>query len=195
MSSDDGKKQNPSEQDLIKELAAILTDNAPSESKPSGKPASKSAAPSKSGGSRIDHDLIHELSSLLTETGLTEIEIDQNGLRVRVARNAGVPTVGVAAPAPVAAAPAPAESAAPAAESHVGAVASPMVGTAYLSPEPGAAPFVQVGDSVREGQTLMIVEAMKTMNPIPAPKAGKVTRILVDDGQPVEYGEVLMAIE
>lgn len=195
MSSDDGKKQSPSEQDLIKELAAILTDNAPSETKSSSKAGSAPASPPKSGGSRIDHDLIHELSSLLTETGLTEIEIDQNGLRVRVARNAGVATVGVAAPAPVAAAPAPAEHAVPTAESHVGAVASPMVGTAYLSPEPGAAPFVQIGDSVREGQTLMIVEAMKTMNPIPAPKAGKVTRILVDDGQPVEYGEVLMAIE
>lgn len=195
MSSDDGKRQDPTEQDLIKELAAILTDNAPSQSKPSGKAGGGSTGPAKSGGSRIDHDLIHELSSLLTETGLTEIEIDQNGLRVRVARNAGVATVGVAAPTPVAAAPAPTEHAVPMAESHIGAVTSPMVGTAYLSPEPGATPFVQLGDSVREGQTLMIVEAMKTMNPIPAPKAGKVTRILVDDGQPVEYGEVLMAIE
>ncbi|MCB1471445.1 MAG: acetyl-CoA carboxylase biotin carboxyl carrier protein [Rhodobiaceae bacterium] len=146
----------------------------------------------------IDQDLIRELAALLKETDLTEIEVEQNDVRIRVARQVSVSAAVVAPPAPVAAvAPAPAPAAKPAGASDKpasGAVPSPMVGTAYRSPEPGATPFVEVGSSVREGQTVMIVEAMKTMNPIIAPRAGKVTEILVEDGQPVEYGEPLLVI-
>ncbi len=143
----------------------------------------------------IDRDLIKDLAGLLTETDLTEIEVESEGLRLRVVRQPAVQAVSAPAPAPVAPAapaptPAPAEIAA-----HPGAVNSPMVGTAYASPEPGTAPFVLEGDTVREGQTLFIVEAMKTMNPIPAPRGGKVIKILVSDGQPVEYGEPLVIIE
>lgn len=150
--------------------------------------------------SSIDQELIRNLASLLTETDLTEIEIEQDDFRIRVARNISAQPVHVSTPAPVAAAPA----AAPAAETtsekadpakHPGAVPSPMVGTAYFSPAPGAKPFVQVGDKVAGGQTVMIVEAMKTMNQIPAPRAGTISAILVEDGQPVEYGEPLMIIE
>ena len=192
MSSDEDKKQDGSEQELIRELAAILTESGTTEpSTPGGGTADAGTTTPSSG---IDHNVIRELAELLTETGLTEIELDQNGQRVRVARTPGVQSVGLAAPAPVVSA--AADSAAPATpEAHAGAVTSPMVGTAYLSPEPGADVFIKEGDMVREGQTLMIVEAMKTMNPIPAPKAGKVTRIVVDDGQPVEYGEALLIIE
>jgi acetyl-CoA carboxylase biotin carboxyl carrier protein len=149
-------------------------------------------------GRDIDQNLIRELAGLLTETDLSEIEIEQHGLRVRVARTV---TVVTAAPAPVAAAPAaaaqPGANSAHSAEPALrpGTVTSPMVGTAYLSPEPGAAAFVEVGATVREGQTVMIVEAMKTMNQIPAPKAGTVTAILVEDGQPVEYGEPMLVVE
>ncbi len=140
----------------------------------------------------IDHDLIRELAQLLTETNLSEIEIEQDDLRIRVARNGGgdVRTiVQAAAPAP--------KLDAPAAEpvSSAGVVPSPMVGTAYRGPDPEAKPFVDVGDTVKAGQTLLIVEAMKTMNQIPAPRAGTVTKILVEDGQPVEFGEPLMIIE
>jgi len=146
----------------------------------------------------IDQDLIRELAALLKETDLTEIEVEQNDVRIRVARQVSVSAAVVAPPAPVAAvAPAPAPAAKPAGASDKpasGAVPSPMVGTAYRSPEPGATPFVEVGSSVREGQTVMIVEAMKTMNHIIAPRAGKVTEILVEDGQPVEYGEPLLVI-
>ena len=146
----------------------------------------------------VDRDLIRELTKLLDETGLTEIEIEQDGQRVRVARNAG------AAPAPAAqrvvAAPAPqavAESvAAPVDPSkHPGVVASPMVGTAYAAPEPGAKPFIEIGAQVKAGDTLLVVEAMKTMNQIPAPRAGTVIQILFEDGQPVEFGEPLVIIE
>ena len=151
----------------------------------------------------IDKTLIRDLASLLTETDLTEIEVEQDDLRIRVARNVS------AAPAPqavqVAAPPVAAPAAAPAAEApaapvadpakHPGAVPSPMVGTAYLSPAPGAKSFVNVGDKVSEGQTIMIVEAMKTMNQIPAPHSGTVSAILVEDAQPVEFGEPLMIIE
>jgi len=158
-------------------------------------PDDKSAAKSKSD----DSALIRELALLLAETNLTEIEIERAGLRVRVARNisiaASVPTVqaAMAAPgaAPVAVAAAPVADLA----KHPGAVPSPMVGTAYWSPEPGAKPFIEVGSKVSAGQTLLIIEAMKTMNQIPSPRAGTVTQILVEDGQPVEYGEPLVIIE
>lgn len=147
----------------------------------------------------IDQEMIRELAELLKETELSEIEIEQDDLRIRIARHAAPRAVEVAAPAaapaPVAAQPA-APAAAPAAdENHPGAVTSPMVGTAYHSPAPGADAFVKVGDTVKAGQTVMIVEAMKTMNQIAATKAGTVTRILVEDAQPVEYGEPLLIIE
>jgi acetyl-CoA carboxylase biotin carboxyl carrier protein len=141
-----------------------------------------------------DADLIRSLAELLKETGLTEIEIDRNGTRIRIAR--GVVATTIAAPAAAPATVAAAASAAPASDaSHPGAVVSPMVGTAYLSPEPGAKPFIDIGSHVRQGDTLLIVEAMKTMNQIPAPRSGTVTKILVEDGQPVEFGEPLLIIE
>jgi acetyl-CoA carboxylase biotin carboxyl carrier protein len=147
-----------------------------------------------------DNALIRELALLLDETSLTEIEIEREGLRVRVARNISVTASVPAAYAPAAvAAPAAIAAAAPAAAldlaKHPGAVPSPMVGTCYWSPEPGAKPFVEVGMKVSAGQTLLIIEAMKTMNQIPSPRAGTVTQILVEDGQPVEFGEPLMIIE
>lgn len=141
---------------------------------------------------KIDKEMIRDLADLLNETGLNEIEIEQGTLRVRVVRNGGGGGV-VAAPAPQ-----PAPAPAPVAEEPkkaAGAVPSPMVGTAYLAPEPGASRFIEIGAQVSAGQTCMIIEAMKTMNPITAPKAGKVTAILIDDGQPVEYGEPLFVIE
>lgn len=153
----------------------------------------------------IDPDLVRELASILSDSGLSEIEVEHGELRLRLARTlvaAAAPVhthvVAAAAPAAIAAPAAPPPAAAPAAAadaSHPGAVPSPMVGTAYLSPEPGAATFIKVGDSVTAGQTLMVVEAMKTFNPIPAPRAGKVVAILVADSQPVEYGEPLVIIE
>jgi acetyl-CoA carboxylase biotin carboxyl carrier protein len=152
---------------------------------------------------KIDKDLIRDLAELLDETGLSEIEWPCDSGHVRVVRNLSAGGV-AAAPAammqsaahqPAGAATAPAEDDEPALESHPGAVLSPMVGTAYVAPEPGAPNFVKVGDSVDEGQTVIIVEAMKTMNHIPAPKAGKVTRILATNEQPVEFGQVLMIIE
>jgi acetyl-CoA carboxylase biotin carboxyl carrier protein len=146
-----------------------------------------------------DGALIRELALLLDETSLTEIEIERAGLRVRVARNVSI-AASVPAAAPVASAPAPLPAtavAAPAADmaKHPGAVPSPMVGTAYWASEPGAKPFIEVGSKVSVGQTLLIIEAMKTMNQIPSPKAGTVTQILVEDGQPVEFGEPLVIIE
>lgn len=150
----------------------------------------------------IDPDLIRQLADILKETELTEIEVEKDDLKIRVARQlTAAPAVAyAAAPAPVAAAPvaaAPAAEAAPAATTAApkDAVPSPMVGTAYLSPQPGAAVFIKVGDTVKAGQTLLIVEAMKTMNPIPSPKGGVVKEILISDGQPVEYGEPLVVIE
>lgn len=151
---------------------------------------------------KIDKDLIRDLAELLDETGLSEIEWPCDGGHVRVVRNlsagmiAAAPVAGThaAAPQPMAAA-APAEEEVSALETHPGAVLSPMVGTIYTAPEPGAPSFVKVGDTVDEGQTVVIVEAMKTMNQIPAPKAGKVTRILVTNEQPVEFGQALMIIE
>ena len=145
----------------------------------------------------VDHTLVRELSKLLEENHLTEIEVQRGDQRVRVSRGGGGGYV--AAPvahahAPVAAAPAAAAKPADAAK-HPGAVTSPMVGTVYRAPEPGAKPFVDVGTKVSAGQTLLIIEAMKTMNAIPAPRAGTVTQIIVDDGQPVEFGEALVVIE
>jgi acetyl-CoA carboxylase biotin carboxyl carrier protein len=154
-------------------------------------------------GEPLDKDLIRELAELLEETGLTEIEIEIEGRRVRVARGVNLTTTltttsnggGVV----------PIEhhehrepkrvSQSEEAAAHPGTVSSPMVGTAYRSPEPGAPPFVEVGARVAAGQTLLIIEAMKTMNHIPSPKAGKVIAILIEDGQPVEYGEPLVVIE
>jgi len=145
-------------------------------------------------GSGIDKELIRELAKLLDETNLTEIEIERAGLRVRVGRGAAAvaaPVVNVTGPASVI----PATAAPGDAAKHPGAVTSPMVGTAYMGPAPGAKPFVDVGSRVSAGDTLLIVEAMKTMNQIPAPRSGTVTKILIEDGQPVEFGEPLMIIE
>lgn len=160
---------------------------------PENKSADKSAATFKSD----DSALIRELALLLDETSLTEIEIERAGLRVRVARNI---TVTAAMPAGYQSAPAASgASVTPAAVAdlakHPGVVPSPMVGTAYWSPEPGAKPFIEVGSKVSAGQTLLIIEAMKTMNQIPSPRAGTVTQILIEDGQPVEFGEPLVIIE
>jgi acetyl-CoA carboxylase biotin carboxyl carrier protein len=145
--------------------------------------------------SSIDQNLIRELAKLLDETNLTEIEIERAGLRVRVGRAASVTHI---APPPVIAV-SPAAVAASATSSdlskHPGVVTSPMVGTAYMGAAPGAKPFVDVGQKVSAGDTLLIIEAMKTMNQIPAPRAGTVTKILIEDAQPVEYGEPLVIIE
>jgi acetyl-CoA carboxylase biotin carboxyl carrier protein len=142
----------------------------------------------------VDQDLIRQLAELLNETGLTEIEVEQNNTRVRIARTLTI-TAAAPAPAPAPAAPSAAELRPTEPANRAGTLTSPMVGTAYRSSEPGAKPFVEVGDRVKEGQTVMIIEAMKTMNQIPAPRAGTVKEILVDDAQPVEFGEPLMIIE
>jgi len=141
----------------------------------------------------IDAEAIRELSRLLNETGLTEIEIEKQGARLRVSRAAVTANMAPAA-APAAPAAAPATPAAPAAGPHPGAVPSPMVGTVYLAAEPGKPPFISVGQSVKEGDTIFIVEAMKTMNPITAPKSGTVMEISVSNGQPVEFGQTLAVI-
>ena len=150
----------------------------------------------------IDQALIRDLANILNETDLTEIEVEQDDLRIRVSR-AGTPQY-VSAPVPAhagrsSAASAVGAAAAPPPRKRGGnsknAVTAPMVGTAYLSPAPGARPFVEVGATVKEGQTILIIEAMKTMNQIPAPRSGTVTEILVEDGAPVEYGEPLVVIE
>jgi acetyl-CoA carboxylase biotin carboxyl carrier protein len=151
---------------------------------------------SKPGDKSSDSALIRELAMLLDETKLTEIEIERAGLRVRVARNisiaASLPTHYAPAGAPVVASGAP-----PVADiaKHPGMVPSPMVGTVYWASEPGAKPFIEVGAKVTAGQTLLIIEAMKTMNQIPSPREGTVTQILIEDGQPVEFGEPLVIIE
>jgi acetyl-CoA carboxylase biotin carboxyl carrier protein len=143
----------------------------------------------------IDSDLIRELARLLDETGLSEIEFERDGQRVRVARQGQMFAV-APPPRPPLEAPAPlAESTPLDPAKHPGVVTSPMVGTAYVGPEPGARPFVEVGSRVRVGDTLLIVEAMKTMNQIPSTRAGTVIQILIEDGQPVEFGEPLMIIE
>jgi acetyl-CoA carboxylase biotin carboxyl carrier protein len=149
----------------------------------------------------IDARLVRKLADILTETGLSEIEVERDGLKIRVAKalTAATPIQYAAAPAPAAAlsAPVASEVVAPAAEARRkgDVVNSPMVGTVYMQPQPDSPPFVKVGDTVTAGQTLMIIEAMKTMNPIPAPKAGRVVEIIVEDGQPVEFGEPLVVIE
>ena len=148
---------------------------------------------------RIDVDLVRQLAQLLDDTQLTEIEVEDGGRKIRIARTAAAVASAVHyAPAPVASAPAAASApaeivASPAAA--INAVKSPMVGTAYLSPNPEAKPFVSVGDSVAAGDTLLIVEAMKVMNPILAPSAGRVTAVLVTSGQPVEFDQPLVVVE
>ncbi|MEO0328569.1 MAG: acetyl-CoA carboxylase biotin carboxyl carrier protein [Pseudomonadota bacterium] len=149
----------------------------------------------------IDQELIRSLAELLTDTGLSEIEVEQDDLRIRLTRTSPAQSVQVQAPvlapAPVASAPSPVsgEASSEPQAKLAGNVPSPMVGTAYLSPAPGADAYVQVGDKVKEGDTVIIVEAMKTMNQIPATKSGTVKAILVEDGQPVEFGEQLLLIE
>jgi acetyl-CoA carboxylase biotin carboxyl carrier protein len=147
----------------------------------------------------IDHDAIRDLARLLDETGLTEIELQRDGVLIRVARNLHGPaargrsaetSIGVAAEMVTAPSAAPMEP-----TQHPGLVASPLVGTAYRGPAPGARPFVEVGGQVKTGETLVIIEAMKTMNQIAAPRSGTVIQILIEDGQPVEYGEPLLIIE
>ena len=152
-------------------------------------------------GMNVDTALVRELAEMLGETGLTEIEVEDGDRKIRVSRGGGVPMAAqapmMAAPAPAATAPsaaAPAADTAPAAADTAGAIKSPMVGTVYLAAEPGAPDFVSVGDSVKEGQTLLIVEAMKVMNPITADKAGTVKSILVENAQPVEFDQPLVVI-
>jgi acetyl-CoA carboxylase biotin carboxyl carrier protein len=162
-------------------------------------PSGKSSA-----GGSPEKKLVRELAELLAETGLSEIEIERNGLRVRVARNLTVSATAIA-PSAAPPQPSPAERAAPGREAagsadvdpakHPGCVKSPMVGTAYRSPEPSAAPFIEIGARVTQGQTLLIIEAMKTMNHIPAPRSGTVSQIFFDNGQPVEFGEPLVIVD
>ncbi|HEX6142087.1 MAG TPA: acetyl-CoA carboxylase biotin carboxyl carrier protein [Geminicoccaceae bacterium] len=146
----------------------------------------------------VDTKLIETLAELLQRTGLTEIELAEGEARIRVARQPAPVFTSVAGAAAPAATASLAGEAAPAREpepDHPGAIRAPMVGTVYLTPEPGAAPFVSAGSEVREGQTLLIIEAMKVMNPIRAPKAGRVREIMIRSGEPVEYGELLLVIE
>ncbi len=156
----------------------------------------------------IERGLIRDLAALLNETGLSEIEIERDGLKLRVARQISVQaTAMTSAPAasaatspatrggPMSLHPAAAAPTGPDFSTHPGCVKSPMVGTAYRSPEPGAASFIDIGTRISQGQTLLIIEAMKTMNHIPAPKSGTVTQILIENGQPVEFGEPLVVIE
>lgn len=146
----------------------------------------------------IDGDLVRKLAGLLDETGLTEIEFAEGEKRIRVTKGGTAPAFYAQAPAAGAASAAAATTSPPAAlgvSSHPGALTSPMVGTAYVSSEPGGPPFVRVGDTVKAGQTVLIIEAMKVMNPIKAPKAGMIAQVLVGDAQPVEFGEVLLTIE
>ena len=149
---------------------------------------------------RVDTDAIRQLAEILQDTGLTEIEVSEKDCRIRVARAPATIQAAVAA-APVAIAPVAAHAAKPSPEpaadlaSHPGAVTSPMVGIAYLAPEPGAAPYVSIGQAVTAGQTLLLIEAMKTFNQIKAPRAGTLSQILIAPGVPVEYGEVLMVID
>jgi acetyl-CoA carboxylase biotin carboxyl carrier protein len=167
--------------------------------------ARKPGNPSMPKTPAIDHDVIRDLAKLLDETGLTEIEFERDGVSVRVARHLSAPSLGATslgatnprlrsaeAPGSISAAAAPAEIDP---TQHPGAVISPMVGTVYLGPAPGARPFVDVGSQVKTGEPLLIIEAMKTMNQIPAPRSGTVIQVLVGDGQPVEYGQPLMIIE
>jgi acetyl-CoA carboxylase biotin carboxyl carrier protein len=162
--------------------------------------ADRKASAGKS-GMNVDTALVRELAEMLDDTGLTEIEVEDGDRKIRVARGGGVAMATAPAMAPAAAAPAAPAAAAPTPESAgaaqadtAGATKSPMVGTVYLAPEPGAADFIKVGDSVKEGQTLVIVEAMKVMNPITAEKAGTVKAILVENAQPVEFDQPLVVV-
>ncbi|MBB3318396.1 acetyl-CoA carboxylase biotin carboxyl carrier protein [Rhizobium sp. BK181] len=151
----------------------------------------------------IDQALIRDLANILNDTDLTEIEVEQEDLRIRVSRAGNTQYIQApmaapafaAAPAPVAAAAQAAAAPAAPARNPANTVSAPMVGTAYMAPAPGARAFIELGATVKEGQTLLIIEAMKTMNQIPSPKSGKVTEILVEDGSPVEYGQALVVIE
>jgi acetyl-CoA carboxylase biotin carboxyl carrier protein len=143
----------------------------------------------------VDEALIRKLAELLEQTGLTEIEYENGPQRIRVNKQMLAAATAAASPAAAPAGPAPVAVKAAADGPPAGAVTSPMVGTVYLSAEPGASPFVKVGDRVTKGQTVVIIEAMKVMNPIPAPSGGTVREILISDGRPVEYGEVLMVID
>jgi acetyl-CoA carboxylase biotin carboxyl carrier protein len=161
-------------------------------------PAKKTAPPPKPQSDKNELGLIRELAELLNETGLSEIELEQKGVRVRISRGGTVYAAAAPAPsaplAPAITAPLAAQpAAAPAVPAD--AVKSPMVGTVYRAPQPGSPNFVEVGSEVKAGQTLLIIEAMKTMNQIPAPRAGKVTQVYVQNGSPVEYGEALVLIE
>lgn len=160
--------------------------------------ADKKPSTGSNSGMNIDTALVRELAELLNETGLTEIEVEDDDRKIRVSRGGGVMAAApmMAAPAPAAPAPAAAAPApeAPAADTHADALKSPMVGTVYMAPEPGAANFIKVGDSVAQGDTLLIVEAMKVMNPITADKAGTIKAILVENAQPVEYDQPLVFI-
>ena len=159
----------------------------PSKKTPPARGQTKSSSP--------ELDLIRTLAGILNETGLSEIELEQKGSRVRVSRSmTAVATVAHQAPAHHVAAPAPIAARAPDAE-HAGTVKSPMVGTIYMAAAPGSPNFIEVGAEVKQGQTLLIIEAMKTMNQIPSPVAGKVIRIHVENGDPVEYGAALVTIE
>jgi acetyl-CoA carboxylase biotin carboxyl carrier protein len=181
----------------------VTRKRTPQGSKPAGAAVPRDPKPADNGRITrpprlgIDQDLVRELARLLDETGLTEIEFQREGERVRVARHLP-PPIG---PAPTATPPdqPPASPAIDRAgidpENHPGLVTSPMVGTAYFAPKPGERPFVEIGSRVTAGETLLIIEAMKTMNQIPAPRAGTVIQILIEDGQPVEFGEALMIIE
>ncbi|MEL7199272.1 MAG: acetyl-CoA carboxylase biotin carboxyl carrier protein [Pseudomonadota bacterium] len=163
----------------------------------------KKPAAGKSSGMNVDIKLVRELAELLSETGLTEIEVEDDDRKVRVSRGGGVvaaapaaapaAVVPAAAPAPATAAPAEAPASVPASD-NADALKSPMVGTAYLAPEPGKPNFVKVGDRVSEGDTLLIVEAMKVMNPITADKSGTIKAILIENAQPVEFDQPLVVI-
>jgi acetyl-CoA carboxylase biotin carboxyl carrier protein len=143
---------------------------------------------------QVDSKLVRELADILNDTELTEIEVEKGELRIRVAREITAAPAAAPAPAPASAPETPAATGAADAKSHPGAVTSPMVGTVYLRPSPEADQFKKAGDSVKEGETILLVEAMKTFNPITAPKSGTLTELLVDDAQPVEYGEALFII-
>ncbi len=161
--------------------------------------ATTKGAAGKTSGMNVDTKLVRELAEMLGETGLTEIEVEDGDRKIRVSRGGGIAAqqilgLGAQPAPPPAVAPVAAEAAAPAAPSHADALKSPMVGTAYLAPDPSAANFVSVGDSVKQGDTLVIIEAMKVMNPIVADKAGTIQAILIENAQPVEFGQPLVVI-
>jgi acetyl-CoA carboxylase biotin carboxyl carrier protein len=157
--------------------------------------ARKPEDPATAKSPTVDHQVIRELAQLLDETGLTEIEFERDGVSIRVARHGQAPAPRPYAPEPTPTVPAAKTPSTVEPAQHPGTVASPMVGTAYLGAAPGARPFVEVGSQVKTGEPLIIIEAMKTMNQIPAPRSGTVIQILVEDGQPVEYGQPLLIID